>query len=328
MNKLKVKASKEMIIEALILSYQEDIFKRDNPSRYTKFDSDNDSFMGSLGEMVLKDFLIEKKYQYGIDFFDTKNLPDNDYYINQERKYDKYDFGIYICNKYYKIDLKTQYCINTNYVNENWQMAVNENTINKIDQKKREIDYFLFIFCDQKTKKLKELVHNKLKEQNISNKLENAIELLENCLRNKTNIFSFDTLELVIVGIISTKKFKILSSKFNLEETFRINYGKNKNVLKWRTDASMYRIYIKYLSHINKVIPPKKYIIPNIDHIKFKEWFENCFEVENSNFSEISISDNIKLKIPYNKIYFNSQYETFEDFFTEAIKYSKSNKNQ
>ena len=72
MEVIKIIASAKEVMNSLILSFKEDLEKKENKDRYTKFDSDNDSFLGPLGEIVFKKYLEENGYKYGEDFKDNK----------------------------------------------------------------------------------------------------------------------------------------------------------------------------------------------------------------------------------------------------------------
>ncbi len=147
MNPIETQIKPLEVIESLILYYKEKIYRDANPQRFTKFDSDNDVFLGSLGEFAFCKYLQSRSYEYLQNYWDNQHLPDSDKKQIDGRVYDLYDFKVHLSkDKYIKIDVKTQYCINLKYYDENWQMDVNENTVKKIENEQRDIDYFVFIF--------------------------------------------------------------------------------------------------------------------------------------------------------------------------------------
>lgn len=311
MEVIKIIASAKEVMNSLILSFKEDLEKKENKDRYTKFDSDNDSFLGPLGEIVFKKYLEENGYKYGEDFKDNKILNKNDMTEINGKQYDHFDFKIKYGKQNLKIDVKTQYCINLNAYNEEWQMAVNSNTIDKIKNCKREIDYFVFIFCDKNVEEYKKHLKEKLKTEN---EIE-IIDWLEENIEKASKYFK--EIRLDIVGIIKTKHFIEASTLFKEKEIFRINFSKEGKERIWRSEANMYRIFIKFLTDIKKEISTKNLIYLNIEKKKeFKEWFEKIY-VCKEDYLEVNIGNDIKIKVPVNSYLKGMQYKNYNIFYKE-----------
>lgn len=317
---IKIKIEPIEIIESVILYYEEKIYRDEHPERFTKFDSDNDIFLGTIGEFAFSRYLKDRGYEYLSNYWDNKNLPDDAKKEINGRTYDLYDFGIQFSKgKDIKIDVKTQYCIALKYYNENWQMAVNENTINKIRTGYRKIDYFVFIFSDKESSKYIEHIEKRFKT-NDSNKI---IELLESYKGKSEKLFNSFSVD--IIGAIEVEKFISLSTSFKENEVFRINLQNKNNRIKplyWKTQSAMSRIYIKYLINIDRLVIPLNINLckekPN-NSKNFKEWFESVFKYESS-FVKVFIDEEIYIKFPENGFIKGIQYATYIDFLDDVIK--------
>lgn len=314
------------IIESVILYYEEKIFREKHPERFTKFDSDNDIFLGTMGEFAFSRYLKMRGYKYLSDYWDNKNLPTDAKKEINGRIYDLYDFGIKLSEyKHIKIDVKTQYCIGLKYYNYNWQMAVNDNTITKIRNGYRDIDYFVFIFCDKESTKYIEHIENKFSNNNPAD----IIELLNGYKKKPEKLFL--PINVDIVGAIKVKKFIDYSISFKENEIFRINLKKGENIkpLYWDAKSSMSRIYIKYLMDIDKLIIPlniKSCKIKPKNNSDFKKWFESIYKF-NGLFVKVYIDEEIYINLPQDNYIKGMQYSTYIEFLEDTIKVFNENYN-
>jgi hypothetical protein len=309
MNSIRRKVNSRQIMESLIVCFEELEKRKENLNRYTKFDSDNDLFLGPLGEKVFFNFLEESGYFYQKDFIDNKCLEEKDKSIINGIEYDHFDFKLKYGNNFFKIDLKTQYCFNLDLYDEYWQMAVNYQTIEKIKTGKRNLDYFVFIFSDKKFNDYKLHLEKKLKTNNI-NIILNWLKLN---LINSEKYFKDFFVD--IVGIINTKHFISCSNLFKENEIFRINFNNNGKALIWKSEADMYRVYIKYLNDFYKEFSLKDISFLNIeDKNEFKIWFETIYKI-NSDFFEVFIGENIFIKIPIGGFLNGMQFKNYIEFY-------------
>ncbi|MGJ0341933.1 hypothetical protein NG769_05660 [Aliarcobacter cryaerophilus] len=312
------------VIESVILYYEERIFREKHPERFTKFDSDNDIFLGTIGEFAFSRYLKIRGYKYLTNFWDNKNLPDDGIKEIDGRIYDLYDFGITLSEEQtIKIDVKTQYCIGLEHYNQNWQMAVNENTINKIKNGYRNIDYFVFIFCDKESTKYIKFIENK-----FSN--DNPIDLIKflNSYKSKPEKL-FKPISVDIVGTLEVQKFIDLSISFKEKELFRINIKKGSDTkpFYWNAKSPMSRVYIKYLMDIDKLIVPLNIDLckekPK-DSIEFKKWFENIYKFNNLPV-KIYIDEKIYINLPQDNYIKGMQYSNYIEFLDDTIKLFNEN---
>lgn len=334
---LQLTATSDIIKDAIINKLEDDLYKKNNPNRYTKFDSDNDAFLGKIGESVFKNHLIDLGYRYEINFHDNlstlaKKISTND------RTYDPYDFSIsyeYLDSlgntktKTELIDIKTQYCINNKLYNGQWQMAVNSNTINKIINSTRQLDSFVFIFSDANwedyLKKVCELLSTNKEDPNLIEKI-------------KSSNLTFDPITLDVVGTIKCQLFDLLSVKYTTNEVFRVNFNKYKNeLIPWKTADTMHRIYIDKLDSINHLIVPRRINLP-FNGSKENLLAYNEFMRENFSFADtakIQIVDSydetnkITTIIPLGNYTKGFQFSGFSEFMTETHRwFNEINQNK
>lgn len=354
--------------------------KIEDKNRFTKFDSVNDIFAGACGEYAFSIELIKNGYIMK-DTEAEKNFGSYDYirlekeknqlsessspeilkhFKNVQGKYfDKYDFLLkdFFVNKKgvpvrdLSIDVKTQYRTPYATVNDEWQFAINENTVKQIQTDKNKVDLFLFLFCKDQAKDFFE-VKDHIKENNL--KLMFAIEHLKanrigklksediNLLIGNfdeiTNINSNTKLTIEVGGFISPKKFLDLGTKFEEGEIFRVNKYQNGFIFQ-KTEATMYRLFKKHLTPLKKQIPIRRLDQNKSKSINLNEMKEDRNSYlkaiknkspsyyEKMNFVKVQIS-NKDILIPYDKIYLNSQHLTFEDYLSSTFqrkKYTKRN---
>lgn len=301
------------IVFALKQYILELVERKNTDNRYTKFDSNNDIFLGILGEIAFEKYLSNIGFIKDTDFVkvsDKINSPTFSKFFTSvgDKKYDKMDFLLklfYDINgnpiDLMKIDVKTQKYIG-NY-NENWQFAVNKNTVEKINGKENIIDNFVFIFSKNG---IEDFIDIDFENKSINELREIYKKIRINLKQNSIN--------LEILGIIEPKKFLVLAEEFKENEIFRVNKNKDK-LNAFKSVSSMYRISLKYLSNIEKIIPPRKLNFDYETLINYKKLFQNenrYVKIEN---------DKSKLLFPYNKVYLNSQYKDFN----ELINNFKSN---
>ena len=109
-----------------------------------------------------------------------------------------------------------------------------------------------------------------------------------------------------------------LSEEFKTGDTFRVNIKQNGEIQKFNAKDNMYRIYLKYLENLDKVIPSKK-INTKIDSL---EEYIKTFPNEN-NYVKICNEDQ-EVFFPYNKVYLNSQYKNIEELIKKVTVKTKN----
>tara|TARA_B100000700_G_C15063470_1_gene867720 strand:- start:16756 stop:17721 length:966 start_codon:yes stop_codon:yes gene_type:complete len=311
---MKVKIEEKDIIEALKKYIIEIAYRKKEKKRYTKFDSENDTFLGYIGEIAFKRKLLNKGFVENEDVFHISEDEYNNKYIKKinGRNYDEFDFLIDIFydkngnkskEEAFKIDVKTQKYYGK--FNENWQFAVNSHTVDKIKENKNRITHFLFIFSQNG---LSDIIDSDIEKLNIEN--------LRYLYKNINSFLKVKNFDVDICGIISVNKFLFLSEEFGTGETFRLNINNNK-INKFNAKDNMHRIFLKYLDNVDKIIPSRK-IKTNINNLK--KYTKNF---QNENTYVKVLSDNKEAFIPYNKVYLNSQYKDLE----ELIKKINTNAN-
>lgn len=300
---VNINLEKDDIVLALKKYILEIVERKKEKNRFTKFDSPNDLFLGILGEISFEKHLINLGFNKNTDFVkldDKKEDSKFENYFNKigNKVYDKCDFLIKLFFDkngepidLMKIDVKTQKYIG-NY-DENWQFAINQNTVNKIKEETSIINQFVFIFSKNG---IEDFIDIDIENKNI--------EELRLIYKNIENNLKKNTIKLEILGCISPEKFLTLSEEFSEGEIFRVNKGTSLNSFK--TIAPMSRIYLKYLSNIEKIIPPRKidFDIQSINN--YKKIFKN----ENK-YVKIE-SENNSCLFPYNKVYLNNQHNNFQ----------------
>lgn len=307
---MKVKIEKEEVIDALKKYIIEIAYRKKEKNRYTKFDSENDTFLGYIGELAFKKKLLKKGFKEETDFFHISEKNYDDKYIKKVngKRYDEFDFLLDIFydqeknknkEKSLKIDVKTQKYIGK--FDENWQFAVNSKTIEKIKKDTSKITHFLFIFSN---KGLSDITDAKIEELNIEN--------LRYLYKNLEDFLKIKEFEIEICGLISTEKFLFLSEEFKTGDTFRVNIKQNGEIQKFNAKDNMYRIYLKYLENLDKVIPSKKINIK----INSLEEYIKAFPNE-KNYVKICNEDQ-EVFFPYNKVYLNSQYKNIEELIKKV----------
>lgn len=271
-------------------------------SRFTKFDSDNDFFLGELGEIAFAKFLTQMGYRNDVDFFktsDKSNDPSFSSYFTQVNgvKYDRFDFGI---NMFYgadghrkstiKVDVKTQKYVGK--YNDSWQFSVNSNTIDKLENDKNRIHLFCFIFSKYGI--------NDIIIENISKK--NKDQLRE-IYKNIEQYMRVSQVDVDILGTITPEKFTILSDKFEKGEIYRINTS-NSNLNAYSVHSPMHRIFIRYLENVEKTIPNLTIGVPSQKLDRYRSKTTDSLYVKNT-------QDQL---IPIGKIYYNSQHRSYSHF--------------
>lgn len=235
----------DRIIKKAIEKYIEELIHRiDNPNKYTKFDSDNDIFIGMCGEYAFAKFLYNKGFDkrkdyFQIGLFESDEKFKDDFVEVDNFKYDKYDFKLNLLFdknnnelESIKIDVKTQKYVGR--YNDNWQFAVNGNTIEKLIKNESKIDYLSFIFTEYGIEDFinLEVFKKATKEELLIFK------------SNLTPMLKRKSIKLEILGVISPKNFIVLSEQFSKDEVFRINKTKEGEIKPFRTNSPMYRIKI------------------------------------------------------------------------------------
>ncbi len=291
-------------LEIAILKHIDELIDRqNNKNRFTKFDSDNDTFLGYLGEVAFEIFLQQKGFNKNSDFVRLDECKLNPAFkkyftFNSTGTYDSCDFLLKLFFDkdgknlpLLKIDVKTQ-----KYVGQytaDWQFSVNSNTISKIQKNIERIDLFVFIFSKIGIDDCFDFKLNKLN-----------VEQLNNLKNDYQSYIKINSIDLDILGSMSPKNLINLAVPFEKDEIFRIN-----NLKPYITHSPMHRITIKYLENINKIIPSR-----TIDYSqKNVNLYKNNFPDEKKFIKIINYDNNYDF-LPYNKVYLNSQFKDFQEF--------------
>jgi len=311
----------EVVLKISLKAYINDLInKKKDSNRYTKFDSENDALLGALGEYAFAKFLYNKGLRKNIDYLkiDIANAtPGDDNFVQVGNKfYDKYDFLVSNVQNQepFRIDVKTQ-----KYVGKptnDWQFAVNSNTIDKINKKTREIDKFLFIFSRMGTEDILKMDLNNKSIEELEMILNNDIELV-NCLKIKK-------INMEIMGVIDYDKFIFLSSKYEEGEAFRI-YSKYDKFNEFTTQSPMHRINLNYLSNPDKVIPNRILNLHNIDENKVELLYAKTDL--NQPFFDLYVNDKL-YKCPYDKLYTDSRFSNQSEFLNNMCSMQKQTNNR
>jgi hypothetical protein len=315
MNVSKVKLNKAVIIAALHEHIDFLIERKNNSNKFTKFDSENDAFLGACGEYAFAKYLSEKGFTRGEDYFQINRYRKNIKFKEHFKEvngilYDKYDFMLDIftdqkCNKLdpFKIDIKTQKYVGK--YTEDWQFAVNSNTVDQIKKEPNKIDSFLFIFSKDG---LSDLVDTSIFNTN-EKELENLKINLENHLKKKE-------IEVELLGMIEPVKFIALSEEFKEGEVFRMN-NSSKGMSSFKAFSPMFRINLSYLSNIDKHIIPRN-VNAKINIEQVNNYCKKLNINEDTKFVKISDGKNV-FQFPFEKVYVNSQHKDFESFANSTL---------
>lgn len=308
----------KLVLEAAIKEHINFLIERKkNPNKFSKFDSDNDAFLGSCGEFGFAKYLSEKGFSRTKDYFQINRYKNNELGLFKEHfkeidgiLYDKYDFILDIfydgngCRKKpLKIDVKTQKYVGK--YNENWQFAVNSNTVEQIKKDPNKIDSFLFIFS-------KNGLSDVIDEHHFNVSID-ELELLKNNIIPK---LKKTKIELEILGMIEPSKFLVLSEEFKKGDVFRVNETSN-GLNSFKAFSPMYRINLKYLSNPNKMIIPKK-VMEEINVNKINNYIKKIGIETDTIYCRFSDGKN-EFYFPFNKIYTNSQHNDFKTFISEMF---------
>jgi len=328
LNVINISLNKEIdkfdcIIFALKEYLKELKYRKEEQNRYTKFDSDNDIFLGILGEFAFAKYLsTQNGLNKNKDYFQiSRNLNNpecEDAIVNVNgKKYDKYDFKLsFIENQELKIDVKTQKYVGQ--YTEDWQFAINSQTIEKLKEDPNRIDFFQFIFSQKG-------IFDFLPKEDIQYLQKQAsIEEIDKYINNIESKMLSNEINMELLGMVESKKVEVLSEEFEEGEEFRLNYNKYKDqYTTFKTFSNMHRLDLKYLSNTNKIIPKTVINNPNIDNLKVKE----MLKVLPKSKKEFSVYINKEeFKFPYSKIYLNSQFKDFEEMLIHNC--SNNLKNQ
>lgn len=256
--------------------------------------------------------------------------------------YDKYDFilndFLYDKNKQpvsnLTIDVKTQFRTKfINKVTEDWQFAINSNTIKQNLKNTEKVDSFLFLFCkNEATDFIDEKACSSLLSPNINYSIlmfkNNALndkcteQHIKDIIYNIDIIFKETDIDLDVGGMISPKRFIELSEEFKKGEIFRFNMIKNGDLLPQISKDNIYRITQKHLTNIDKCIPDRvinnKQLSPDFIRNKRNEYLKKLGHAD-INFVKTNIN-NFNLLIPFDKIYHNSQFKNFNDYIISTFR--------
>jgi len=312
MNVIKIQLDISVIKQAFY-AYLNDLILRKNKgdNRYTKFDSENDVFLGILGEFAFRKFLYMKGFIKNKDYIHIgglTNAADEDVVKVGNEIYDKYDFKLNLFFNEQKdsldplrIDVKTQKYVGS--YNDQWQFAVNSKTIEKLTNKTREIDSFVFIFSRLGLQDIFDIDFNQYNEEGLLDFFNADIEM----------IVKTKNITLEIMGIISTEDFLKLSVPFNEKEVFRVNKKRNiEGFNVFKTQSPMHRINLGYLNSINKYIPSR--VINKHSFAQIEEIVKN---IPNSTKNVKLFIEGKELIFPYSKMYLNSQYISLEEMLNK-----------
>ncbi len=151
---------------------------------------------------------------------------------------------------------------------------------------------YLF-FCDKESNSYAKHVEKKFGSNNPQELIKHL-----NSYKNRADVV-FKQITVHIIGAISVHRFISSSIFFKENETFRINLNKDLKTSYWKAKASMYRIFIKYLKDIDKLIIPLNINLckhkPK-DTLKFKKWFENTYK--SNEFVKVSLDEKTYIKLP------------------------------
>lgn len=321
----KVKLEKEIVKIAIQKHIKDLINKQENETRFTKFDSDNDVFLGECGEMAFAKFLkFNNGYEKNEDYYRVSSLKNNNSsikeYLNFKNHfvnvngtyYDKYDFIIDIFEDYngnntkpLTVDVKTQYRTPFGNPTDDWQFAINSNTVKQIQNDSNKVDYFLFAFSKNKVEDF--LDKSKLKNKTVEELYSIAINIEQHA--------NLKDIEIEIIGMIKPEQFLVLSEEFKENEIYRVNQNKQNNFNSFKSESSMYRIDLRYLKNMEKILPfknlPKQFNIEKLK--KYKSALPKAEKYVRLRFG------NETETFPYDKVYLNSQYANFMEFSKKAF---------
>ena len=298
---------KRLIQKAAMLYVQELIKRKEAVDRYTKFDSDNDIFLGELGEQAFAKFLHSKGFLKGIDYRrSADSLHNGNATLVNDVFYDAYDFELNLffgengeARRALRIDVKTQKYVGN--WDKYWQFAVNAKTVNKIKGRRSVIDSFVFVFSKDGIGDF--IDYEALKEMDLE-----SLKNIKEVKLKKNDIV------LEIAGSISSQDFVKRSTFFSKGEVFRINKTKN-GVKAFKVFSDMYRINIGDTYHPNKVFPSRNVSRVNVESL---EEYKKLVG-ERNKFVKI-ISDGQELLFPYGKVFENSPFMTFEEALKKMVK--------
>ena len=316
MNVSKVKLPIEVIKAALVEHIDFLIERKDNPDKFSKFDSENDAFLGACGEYAFAKYLSSKGF-----------IKESDYLqVNKYRKlvkfkehfkdvngilYDKYDFTLNLFNDQkgnplppLKIDVKTQKYVGT-YTDE-WQFAVNSNTIDQVKKDENKIDFFLFIFSKDG---LSDVIDPKVFDVDKKS--------LENLKKNITPLLKKTEIEVDLLGMIKPSKFIALSQEFKKGEIFRMN-NSARGINSFKAFSPMHRIFLNYLDNTEKLIIPKK-INNVIDPENINGYVNKIGVNKETMFATVLDANNQTYNFPVDKVYENSQHKDFNTFVNSML---------
>ena len=115
--------------------------------------------------------------------------------------------------------------------------------------------------------------------------------------------------------MIKPEQFLVLSEEFKENEIYRVNQNKQNNFNSFKSESSMYRIDLRYLKNMEKILPfknlPKQFNIEKLK--KYKSALPKAEKYVRLRFG------NETETFPYDKVYLNSQYANFMEFSKKAF---------